>query len=139
MATIQGTNGDVTTVTGWDFKIDDFTADLSCPSVNTTGFVDAGNSVSEPVGPIIVTGNVNGTAETGTATAVPFGPSTALGAAPAFTAYQGSMTLTFDSVATSTLTFVANITNVSTSRNHADKMTVSQTYESTGAITLVWA
>lgn len=137
--TIQGKGGNVTLPTGFNAKLDTWSASLDIKTTDITGFSDNGNRSVRPVLGSM-SGSAGGTLITDSAPVA----TAALGATPDLSACKGTITLTAaaatstSSTATSYYTFPALVTGVQMGRPNADKGTVTFNFQSRGAITRVW-
>ena len=133
MATIQGTDGNVTLPSGFNIKANGWSADTVIETVDTSGFADNGYRTNEPT-IISMTGAVTGTAEGGTSTPL---PAALLAATADLTQTQGTITLTAETG--NTYSFSATITNVSHNRPVDGKYDLTYSFISSGQITQTWA
>lgn len=135
----NGLGGNVSLPTGFNGKFSDFDYSIDIPEQVTTGFDDGGFVTADPVGPIRMTGTVNGITEYDATNTTPFPDALADGSGMALgdlkSNAQGTVTLTITTGCT--LAATANITNFSGSRSHSETSS-SWSYASSGAITKAW-
>lgn len=135
MATIQGIGGSVTLPAGFHGKIDNFTFNLDMTTVITTGFIDVGWHVHEPVIQDF-TGTASGTVQFDAATTTPV-PAGMMGATPDPTLAKGTITLQFTTGCT--WTFTGTIKNITGARPVAGKADISYGFEHAGGgVVQVW-
>lgn len=133
--TIQGVGGGFISVSGFNSKFTAWTANITNEVVETTGFIDIGNSTNESGGPIKLEGTAVGVAQFDAASTALL-PATALGASPTFSAWKGAVTLT--ATAGCTYSFTAVVSGVATGRQYNGRMEVTMSFVSSGAITQTW-
>lgn len=132
---ITGPGGSVTTVTGFYGKFNNWTATVSNPSVETTGFTDNGLMTNASSGPISMSGTLTAIGQFDAATTAPF-PAAGLASSPTFSSWSGSLTLTATTGCTYAMTVV--MTGGTMTRGNAGRMELTFNWISSGAITQTW-
>lgn len=134
-STIQGVGGTVALVSGFYSKFHTWEATLNLSVVDTTGFEDNGYRTRE-ITIADITGTATGTAIKGIANSTPV-VAALLAGTLAPTNAKGSMTLTSDTGCTHA--FTAVIGDIKFTRPIDGKEDITHSFQSSGAITQVWA
>lgn len=140
MATdISGPGGSVTLPSGMNAHLAAWSATIELEDVETTGFVEVGNRTFDAT-TVMMSGAAVGTGQTGGGTASTLVSASALGTAPAMTAWKGAITLisTGGTVTTATAGYsmtAALIKAVALNRAQNGKLDVAYTFKSSGPIT----
>jgi len=134
MATIQGTNGAYSAVSGFNGKLTSFSSDTNITTVETTGFGDGGYEVHEPA-KVGLTGSATGTPIFDVANSQPI-PSTLLAATAGLVNAKGAMTLTLTTACT--LSFTGVMRRVGLGMEEGGKGDLAHDFTSSGAITIAW-
>lgn len=134
--TIQGIGASVTRgadLDQWNLKENSFSATINYGIVETSGFEDAGNKTFGHTS-IDCTGTITGTGESGGTGDSPFGsPGTlTLGTEDP----TGTLTLQYNT--SCTLAFTAFLTAIASDRPWDGKMTLTHSFQSSGALTVAW-
>lgn len=136
---ITGPGGSVSLPTGFNGKLDVWSASLDMVEVITTGFDDGGNTTGDIVeqrftGSATATGQFDGTSTAPIPSALLDGAALAEGDFAANA--KGSITLT--AATGCTYAFTANITSVAFNRAHNGKLELTFNFASDGPITQTW-
>ncbi len=134
MATIQGTDGAYTAISGFNGKIASFSGDTNITTVETTGFGDGGYEVHEPA-KVGISGNATGTPTFDVANSQPI-PSSLLSATAGLVNAKGTMTLQLTTGCT--LTFTGVMRRVGLGMGEGEKGDLAHDFVSSGAITIAW-
>jgi hypothetical protein len=134
MATIEGTGGNVSLITGFAGKVSAWAADIEVSTVETTGFADNGYRVFEPTG-VMLRGTVTASGQYQQAGTSPL-PDGALGATPTLSAYKGALTLQAKSGCT--YGFDAVVTAIGMKRSFDSKLEITFAFRSAGQISQTW-
>jgi hypothetical protein len=132
---ITGPGGSVTFLSGFNGKFNNWTATVTNPTVETTGFADNGSKTNKPGGPISMAGTITAVGNFDAAATAPI-PSAGIGTNPTFSSWEGSITLQAATGCTFAASVVAN--SVVMTRGNAGRFELSFSWESSGPITETW-
>jgi hypothetical protein len=131
---ITGPGGGVTQPTGCTGHIAAWSATVEMEDVETTGFAEVGNRTFDAT-TVMMSGAYVGTGQSAAGSTTLL-PATALGATPAMSAWQGTLTLT--ATTGCTFSFNALIKAVALNRPQNGKLDIAYTFKSSGPITQTW-
>ncbi len=134
MPTIQGTGGSVTLPGGFNAKLNNWSAQLTVETVDTTGFEDNGYRTREPV-MVTLSGSASGAARFSAEHATPAN-TTLLGETAGLGGAKGDVIL--QAAPGCAYSFHAVMRRVSFSRPVDGRCDVSFDFESTGPIVQTW-
>lgn len=139
MSTIQGTGGGITLPSGYNAKVESWSASHEVLTTETTGFGDGGAEVHEPVY-TKMSGSCAGTLQFDATNTAPLPGAIVDGGALTQSDLETNCkaTLTLTATTGCTYAFTAIMTVTGFNRPEKDKATVTYNFISTGQITQAW-
>ena len=134
MATIQGTGGSVVLPGGFNAKLNNWSAQITIESIDTTGFEDDGYRTREPVA-VSLSGSASGAARFNVENATPAN-ATLLGEAAGLGGAKGQVTL--QAAQGCAYSFTAVMKRISLTRPVDGRCDVTFEFDATGPITQTW-